>query len=267
MIGQHAFVRIVPWTIVVAIFLAACSTSNSSAGDESITPSAVVASAQLGATSSSDPVATSSAHSVATDSIPIASVAADDGCLDEPGTLHAAASSWYPASSGGALTLNGDRSTSAALDGFRAAASVALHDVAPAFVASDGLEYQRAGGGCTTHRYAVFANDDAEVVVSAWRVQSAANPFWVPNEAGFVAVNDSTLVSRGSHIAVVLAVAPDGTTARVTAYGARAAALVAGWPSTTTSSPTAPPPGLTSFTADELIPVANSMLTYVLDQR
>ncbi len=267
MIGQHALVGRVPRTIVAAILLAACSTSNSSGGDQSITPSGVITSAQPVATSSADPVATSSAHSVATDSIPIASVAADDGCLDEPGTLHASASSWYPASSGGALTLNGDRSASSALGGFRAAASIALQAVAPAFVASDALEYQRAGGGCTTHRYAFFANDDAEIVVSAWRVESAANPFWVPNEAEFVAVNDSTLVSRGSHIAVVLAVAPDGTTARVTAYGARAAALVAGWPSTTTSSPTALPPGLTTVTADELIPVANSMLTYVLDQR
>lgn len=266
MIGQHAFVGMVPRTVVAAVLLAACTASGGSGGAQSTTPSGVLASAPPGATSSAEPVTTSSAQPRAGDSIPIASVAADDGCLDEPGRLHASASSWYPAS-GGALTLNGDRSTSTSLDGFRAAASAAVKDVAPAFVARDGLEYQLAGGGCTTHRYAIFTDDDAEIVVSAWRVQSAANPFWVPNEAEFVAVNDSTLVSRGSHIAVVLVVATDGTTVRVTTYGARASALVAGWPSTTTSSPTALPPGLTAITADELIPVANSVLTYVLDQR
>jgi hypothetical protein len=104
-------------------------------------------------------------------------------------------------------------------------------------------------------------------VVSAWRLESAGDPFWVPNESGFVVLDRSTLVSGGAHIAVVLAVAADGTTVRVTAYGARATSMVAGWPTTTTSSPSVAKPGIASMTVEQLLPAARTTLSHLLGQR
>jgi len=190
----------------------------------------------------------------------------DRGCLDGPGKLNAHVTAWYPGPSGSPLVLDGERDTSAALDAFRSAAAAAARDVAPGFATDDGFELRRAGG-CVTHRYAAFTSGDDTIVVSAWRVESAADPFWIPNESEFVALDDATLVSSGEHIVAVLAVAPDGTTARVSAYGARVAAMTAGWPTTMAPSPSAPPPGPAAVTTEDLVPVARSVLAYVLDQR
>ena len=132
----------------------------------------------------------SSAEPTSADVVPSSSRIPDRGCLDEPGTLRARATAWYPGASGSPLSLDGERDKSAALD-----------------------------------------------------------------------------AASGSHIVVVRAVAPDGTTARVTAYGARAAAMAAGWPTTTAPSPSAGPAGLATLSVVELAPVASSVLAYVLDQR
>ena len=236
--------------MAVAILLAACSAGNGSSG---VGPSTSAA-------------ATPSAEPTAADVVPVSNLDPDRGCLDEAGKLNAHVTAWSPGPSGSPLRLDGERDTSAALDSFRAAAAAAVRDVAPEFTADDGFELARASG-CITHRYAAFTSGDDTIVVSAWRVESAADPFWIPNEIEFVALDDSTLVSSGDHIVVVLAVAPDGTTARVSAYGARAAAMTAGWPTTMAPSPSAPPPGLAAVPTEELVPVARSVLAYVLDQR
>ena len=118
-----------------------------------------------------------------------------------------------------------------------------------------------------THRYALFEAGEDEIVVSAWRVESAANPFWVANEQPFTVVDDETLASVGVHLSVVLVVAPDGTTARVSAYGAHARDLFAGWPTTVAPYPSAPAAQPAQYTTDQLTLVANAVLTYVLDSR
>lgn len=210
--------------------------------------------------------ATPYAAPTATDIVPSSNLAPDRGCLDAPGTLRALVTAWYPGSSGSPLSLNGNRDTTSLPDSFLAAAASAVRDVAPGYTAGDGVELSRADG-CITHRFATFTNGDDTLVVSAWRVESEADPFWIPNENPFVALDDSTLVSPGDHISSVLSVAPDGTTARVTAYGARAQAMAAGWPTTMVPSPSEPPPGLAAATTEELLPVARSVLAYVLDQR
>jgi hypothetical protein len=153
------------------------------------------------------------------------------------------------------------------LDRFVRRASRAIHRSAPGFVLDDRSQLKRSRRGCVTHRYATFTSGEKRLVVTAWRVNSAADPYWVPNERRFVRLDDSTLVSRGRHITVVLAVARDGTTARVTAYGAGAADMLSGWPTTTAAPPPTTEPGLAEATADDLIPAARSVLAFVLDER
>jgi hypothetical protein len=213
---------------------------------------------------------TAAARSAETSVAPAGPLRADRGCLDEPGTLDATAEDWYPGDSDGWLSPNSGTQFNvegAALAAFQQAATQAIATVATGVALDDGLEVYDPQQRCVTHRHARFTDGDADIVVSAWRVLSDANPFWVPNEAPFESVDESTLLSRGEHIAVVLVVAADGTTARVSAYGAGAADSVSGWPTTTPPPPSAPPPGLVGRTVEDLIPAADDVLAFVLDQR
>lgn len=84
--------------------------------------------------------------------------------------------------------------------------------------------------------------------------------------ATFTAINDDALVSDGQHISVVLVVAPDGTTVRVSSYGPHGRDLVAGWPSTITLDPSRQP-GSTPLQSNDLLPIAKAVLDDVLKQR
>jgi hypothetical protein len=243
--------------LAATTFLASCSTSVTQP-TEALTTITTGTSIGVSAETTSTFVA---------DAVPAVNAAADQGCVGEAGTLQARAADWYPDRTDGSLGLNGERSESAELEVFVSAATDAIAAVAPRFTLSDQFEYRRMSGGCATHRYAIYANADEQIIVSTWRVESAADPFSVPNESPFTEIDDSTMASRGAHLAIVLAVAPDGTTSRVSAYGARASDLVAGWPTTTGPLPSAEPPGLTPITADALVPVAHEMLTVVLSRR
>jgi hypothetical protein len=247
-------VAIAAVAIVGVVAMASCDSTES----QRAVTSGAVTSAQV------TPQAT---EGVVADSIPTVNESPDRGCLDEAGTLRARVSDWYPDAAGSPLELNGERAKSTALDAFGTAASDAVTAVAPEFALDDQSEYRRTQEGCATHRYAVFVNGEDKVVVSAWRVESAAASWWVPNEAEFEALDNETLVSRGEHIEVVLAVAADGTTSRVSAYGARAAELVAGWPSTVAPALSAPPPGPSPLGVDQLVFIADAMLVQVLDHR
>lgn len=121
--------------------------------------------------------------------IPVVNRAADSGCLDDRGNLRAAVRGWYPGPTGSALGLNGERRDSAALRRFQRAAAEAVAEVAPSFDIDGRSELQATSGGCVTHRYASFASGADQIVVSAWRVESAADPYWVPNEKRFRAVD------------------------------------------------------------------------------
>ena len=209
------------WLSAVMLVVAGCADDRAESGTPSLTASTSTSSAV--ATSTTTAVATTAttqalvtttpSSSFPDDSIPVDDLAADRGCLDAQDDS-ARASSWYTGRTGSPLGLNGDLGTSVEAEEFGAAAAAAeIQRVAPELALNDAYEYRRSGGGCVTHRYAILTNDNEEqVVVSAWRLESAGDPFWVPNEGGFVALDRSTLVSSGAHIAVVLAVAADGTT-------------------------------------------------------
>jgi hypothetical protein len=202
------------------------------------------------------------------------------GCVDEPGGQRDNVDGWYP-EGGGILDLAGDvAGSSAALDAFAQAATQAVANAAPGFVLGGIVEVRDTGRRCATHRSAWFDRGEDRIGVRVWRVESAADPWWVPHEAlpligvpgpasvaSFVSIDDSTLVSRGEHIVVVLAVAPDGTSVLVSAYGAGAAAMVSGWPTTTPPPASAPELGAAPLSSDESIPIARGVLTFVLDQR
>jgi hypothetical protein len=208
-----------------------------------------------------DPVTTAGFVS---DPVPQSRNAADSGCLDERGTLRAHAADWYPADAPGSLLLGGSAQQAvAATDPFQVVAGAAVHAAVPSAVSRPGLEYSDTEAGCVTHRYASFTAGPDEIVVSAWRVESAANPQSVPDEQGFTLVDNATLVSEGPHMIVVLMVAPDGTTARVTAYGAHARDLVAGWPTTVVSNPSAPSAQAPHLTVAQLRPIAAAVLAHV----
>ena len=165
-----------------------------------------------------------------------------------------------------ALGLSGTLSSSAQSDEFAATSERAVAELAPTFTLDNQFEYV-GKTGCVTHRYAVFTRGEENIAVSAWRVGSVADPFWVPNEAPFRPLDDATLVSEGEHITVVLVVAPDGTTSRVSGYGARANLMVVGWPTTFPRAEGDPPPGSTPVPTDVLIGLAHRMLDAVLVAR
>ena len=203
----------------------------------------------------------------APDTIPVLNGAPDRGCVDVAGTLHAPASAWFTDSAGSAPLLNGDPVESSADDAFQRAVTDVAGRVAPQFEITERFDLQRPEAGCVTHHYAKLTDGDDELVVTTWRMESAGNPNWIANESSFATLDDSTLVASGSHIEVVLSVAPDGTTVRVTSYGAHAVELVAGWPTTTAPRPDAPPPGHAQLTVDELLDIARPVLAAQLDSR
>jgi hypothetical protein len=194
--------------------------------------------------------------------------AADTGCLDGAGPATATAADWYPEDAHGTLALAGEERVSAGGPEFVEAASAAVAaNVDHPFTLESTSELSATPRACITHRYATFsAADGTAIVVSAWRLEHTAAPSWVANETGFV-VRGDTVVSDGSSITVVLVVAPDGSTARATAYGRGARELVSGWPTTMAPPPgQAAPPGPVPANVDQLTAVARSVLEEVLDR-
>lgn len=211
--------------------------------------------------------APSKTHSTTAPSqIPDEETAADVGCLDEPGTLEGDAIDWYPDDAQGRLSLSGEPADSGDLDAFVTSASAAIAaTLGPMQVTH--IAQQSATDACPTHRFAVFGGEEEpQLVVAAWRVESAAAPWWVASQGDFVAYDDHAVVSDGESIRVALVVAPDGTTARVTAYGVGARASVAGWP-TTTVSRTPIELGPAPASIDELVEIGRAVLAGVLADR
>jgi hypothetical protein len=215
-------------------------------------------------------VASATTDTFVSDSIPTVNAAADGGCLEEAGTLRARADEWYPGRTGSpAGGRGGVLTTSAEMDEFVSKAIGVIGEAAPGFTPTSEAEYRASLDGCAVARHVFLAEGDEQIIVSIWRLQSAADPFWIANEAPFTTFDDHTLASDGGHLSVVLAVAPDGTTCRLSAYGTGAADRVAGWPSTVAPHPnsTAEPLGDAPLRADKLVPMAHEILVDVLDER
>ena len=262
---------------VGAVLFASCTGDDDAASDTEpngsrVTTSAVVANPSPTTPARTTPTVPATSRTVdeaspVPDSVPTIEGASDIGCLDQPGSLSADADAWYPADSSGWVHLAGEHSVGPKLDEFEDAAGLLVARIAPGFTATDRIEFRSQTDGCVTHRYLTFERGQDSLVVAAWRVVAAADPFWVPNEAPFVAIEEGTLVSDGEHLDVVLAVAPDGTTARVTAYGSGARALVAGWPTTIAPQPSTPEPGTSPIEVAELAPLARDILAVVVEAR
>lgn len=214
-----------------------------------------------------EPARTDEVPATIADSIPIVNGAPDRGCVDVAGTLHAPAAAWYPNTGSSAPMLNGDRAVPSGIDAFQRTVTDVANRVAPQFTVTERFDFQRPGGGCVTHHYAVLKAGDDELLITTWRMESAGNPNWIANESSFATLDESTLVSRGSHVEVVLSVAQDGTTVRVTSYGSHAIDMVAGWPTTTAPRPSTPPPGPAALTIDQLLDIARPVLSAVLGSR
>jgi hypothetical protein len=245
--------------LLAAVLLSACDGSAGQAHTSPSTPGVT--------TTGVESAQSSTTSTFVVDSIPTSDHSADSGCLDTAGTLHAHAIDWYPTSGGTALGLSGTDTTSSRLTRFAAAATKAVRAVAPAFTVTSTRELSAGPTGCVTHRYAMFGHGTVQITVSSWRVVAKSDATGMANDAPFKATNDSTVESPGHTISVVLAVAPDGTTSRVSAYGAEEYGRIAGWPTTTAPDPGAPEPGPSPFTVDQLLPIANEMLVHVLAQR
>lgn len=188
------------------------------------------------------------------------------GCVDEPGSIQAPAAKWYASGAPGALAFTGEFVTTSSFIDFTNAVDDAVSTQLQSFVAEGASELSGGSDSCVTYRYVQFlGNGDASIIVAVWRVEGATDPFWVPNERDFVVLDNATLASDGDHIRVALVVAPDGTTVRVSAYGANAVDLVAGWPSTITVTSNLLP-GPAPATVQQLISIGRDVLRYSLDR-
>jgi hypothetical protein len=195
--------------------------------------------------------------------------AADTGCLDAPGSAAATAAEWYREDAAGTIALVGDERVSDGGPEFVEAASAAVAaNVDHPLALEATSELSAAARDCVTHRYATFsAPDGTAIVVTAWRLEHTAAPSLIASEAGFVA-GDDTVVSDGLSIKVALVVAPDGSTARASAYGRGARERVSGWPTTMPLPPAqaAIAPGPAPADVDELTALARTVLAEVLDR-
>jgi hypothetical protein len=183
------------------------------------------------------------------------------GCLDQPGTLHASAAIWYGESHGypgGVFTIGPGSGSATSSAGLTALEEVVKSGL-PGYLTADLAE--GTDTSCAISRTVRMNKDDDSVFVSIWRLESKVDLGTVPNEdAPFVAVDPSTLVSQGRHLTVVLAVAANGTTVRSAAYGARSVGVISGWPTTITIDRTAAAP---SVSVDELVTATQSILDEV----
>jgi len=194
--------------------------------------------------------------------VPVAATPVDIGCVQLPGEITATADQWYPPEAAGSvafaveITMSSnqlarlaDLVIDASADMYGSFATSAIRDLAP------------DPGFCTTHHYVeVTLNDGSQIIVTAWRSVAAAAPRTIPNEGEFIAIDESTFASTGPHLVSVLAVAPDGTSVLVSAYGKDAYDAIndTGGLVTTSLDPAAI--GAAPATADELVGLAHDAL-------
>ena len=195
--------------------------------------------------------------------VPTANTPTDIGCIDDPGTVNAAAKYWYSYDADGALNLDGEISASTRLGDF---AKTGLSSIAAnigSYATSAIRDVAPDTSFCPTDRivYVTFA-DGTELTITAWRSIAAASPQWIPSEVKFTAIDDRTFVSSGPHVVSVLAVAPDGTSVAVTAYGTNARKVFAKASGPVIETTIAPSLGTVLLTATQLAPIAAAMLAF-----
>jgi hypothetical protein len=195
--------------------------------------------------------------------VPVVNTPVDVVCLDDAGTITAAANEWYSYSADGALNLDGEISASLRLGDFAGTALDAIVANVGRYSTSAIRDVAPDPAFCPTDRFVgVTLADGSEIVVIAWRSAAAASPQWIPAEVEFTQVNDTTFVSEGAHVVSVLTVAPDGTSVLATAYGtnARKAFAKASGPIAQTTVPLELGPA--PATVAQLTPIADAVLAF-----
>lgn len=195
--------------------------------------------------------------------VPVADTPVDIDCVDTPGTVTAAAADWYREDAAGAVAFQSEITSStpqlsvladevlgAAADIFGSYETSRIRDMSP------DMEY------CVTLHYVqVTLKDGSDLVARVWRSVAAAAPRSLPNEGEFVAHGDHLFVSSGPHLVSVLAVAPDGTSVLISAYGKGALHAFTIQPDLVDVTIDAADLGAAPATADQLVPLAEAALT------
>lgn len=155
--------------------------------------------------------------------VPVSSGEARVGCLDEVGTIEATAGQWYSDDGGGRLET-GNQPVLAYDPDFSPAVEAAMTAAFPDFGVHGGDrgEESTTSGGCSTVRWFDLWDDTGHsYFVSVWRPETRVGlRDHHPYVTAYSALDDRVLVGTGSNgvgqdAIVVLAVAPDGTTAQV----------------------------------------------------
>ena len=194
--------------------------------------------------------------------VPVADTPVDIECVDTPGTVTAKASEWYRDDAAGVVAFRSEISSSTpqlsvladklldgAADIFGGYATSRIRDMSPT------MDY------CVTLHYVqVTLDDGSDLVARVWRSVAAAAPRSLPNEGEFVAQGDHLFVSSGQHLVSVLAVAPDGTSVLISAYGTGALDAFTLQPQLVDVTINAADLGNAPATADQLIPLAEQVL-------
>lgn len=194
--------------------------------------------------------------------VPVADTPVDIDCVDVPGTITASAAEWYPDDAAGAVGFKSEITSSTPqlsvlaeklLDGaatlFGSYSTSKIRDMSP------DMQY------CVTLHYVqVTLDDGSDLVARVWRSVAAAAPHTLPNEGEFVAQGDHLFVSSGPHLVSVLAVAPDGTSVLVSAYGKGALDAFTIQPELVSVTIDAADLGSAPATAEQLVPLADDIL-------
>jgi hypothetical protein len=188
------------------------------------------------------------------------------GCVDQSGHLHAAATSRY--TTGGSWTgtfdnafFAGNATSSVGLGDFEQQVAGAVTSRVPSYSVVDSHEGADATNGCVLSRTVRMVAGDAYVIANVWRLESQGDlETFAREDAPFSFADETTAVSPGHHLTIVLDVAQNGTTVRVAAYGDHALGVIAGWPTTITVDPSAGPPTLS---VEDLTTMAHAILDEV----
>lgn len=193
----------------------------------------------------------------------------DNNCLDDPGTVSGTLREWYSDIYNGMLSFDApwQQTVSDRGDAIEQVIDQAVIDLLPGFEAIGIGERIDTDGTCVTVRGITYDRaDGARVVVTIWRPGRLGERLGVPMVAPPTDVDDSSLAVESAHFTTALAVADDGTSVLLIAYGAFQQTRMQGWPTTMMAPTNMPAPGPTPATADQAVAIAAAVLAAALDR-
>lgn len=155
--------------------------------------------------------------------VPTVTGAASFGCVDEAGTVSATASQWYPSVGGGEFDTGdqpADNYSRPFLDAVEEAMNSALPgaDVHSGDVGAESMTY----GGCASNRWVdMWDESPHSYFVAVWRPESRVDLTTFLDGSTYTVRGDRLILGSSTQWPgrIVMAVAPDGTTARIWAPG------------------------------------------------